>query len=818
MPASCFNQYNVGVLQSPSSSPRPDFARVLAQKLGRGRLLLVGIEPRGLEQRGAEAGFAVTAVPSVRQLEKMETGNGNFPRFDRAVWFCPATEKPDERDIDLLAQQANELVLVPGPGVEFFKIRPTLVDRFSGRGFVPDYDRDLSELGPGSIRLIRQKTDVPAQLVPAAESALLRLHLQTRNLERTLHVRSSELEAADRHIARLEEKILKLREATQELKQLKKDKQALRKCPERKVGQVLLAPYRLPQKLFREVRKQWRKPNESKPHENSSSEYQIWLEKHRVSPARLPAMREEARKFAHQPLVSIITPIFNPTVAGLEEAIKSVLAQAYENWELILIDDASTHSDTLAALPDLMQCDARIRFARREENGGISAASNDGLALARGEWVGFLDHDDLLEPDALFEVVRILQSHPDADLIYSDEDRLTENGFEKPLLKPDWSPDYFLSYNYLSHFTCLRRALLEEVGPFHPQYDGVQDYDLYLRVSERTNRIHHVPRVLYHWRRTATSTADNIWRKPRAMDAGKRVIEAHLERRGEPGHVTINWRTYAYWVKRDIRTEEKISIIIPAHNLIGSLARCIDSLTSITRYPNYEIVIVDNDSPSDDARAYFSTTPHRVLHFAGPANPSALNNFAVKETSSPWLLFLDNDIEVIDGDWLNLMAAHVQRREVGAVGARLLARDHTVQHAGMVLGVGDIADYAFRGFPADHPGVSRQLQIIRNYSAVTGACLLTRRDVFEEVGGFDEERLPVNYNDLDLCLKMRRAGYLIVYTPFARLYHHKSSGRQRAPETSEAKVIRERWTEVLVHDPYYNPNLSRKRADFSLGE
>ena len=323
--------------------------------------------------------------------------------------------------------------------------------------------------------------------------------------------------------------------------------------------------------------------------------------------------------------------------------------------------------------PNLVQRDARIRFARREENGGISVASNDGLALARGEWVGFLDHDDLLEPDALFEIVRILQSHPDADLIYSDEDRLTENGFEKPLLKPDWSPDYFLSYNYLSHFTCLRRALLEEVGLFQPQYDGVQDYDLYLRVSERTNRIYHVPRVLYHWRRTATSTADNIWRKPKALDAGKRAIEEHLRRRGEAGHVTIDWRTYAYRVKREIRVEEKISIIIPVRDRIDSLARCVDSLTSITRYHNYEIVIVDNDSASDDARAYFSTTPHRVLHFPGPPNFSALNNFAVEQTASPWLLFLNSDIEVIDGDWLTVMAEHVQRREVGAVGARLLS-------------------------------------------------------------------------------------------------------------------------------------------------
>jgi O-antigen biosynthesis protein len=602
------------------------------------------------------------------------------------------------------------------------------------------------------------------------------------------------------------------------LKQLKKDKHALRKCPERKVGQVILAPYRLPQKLFREVRKQFRTSNESAPRETSSNEYQVWLEKHRLPADQIPALREEARQFAHQPLISIITPVFNPPARGLEDAINSVLAQAYENWELILIDDASTDPETLAVLPTLIARDPRIRFARREENGGISIASNDGLALAKGGWVGFLDHDDLLEPDALFEIVRLLQSHPDADLIYSDEDRLTENGFEKPLLKPDWSPDYFLSYNYLAHFTCLRRALLEEIGVFKPRYDGVQDYDLFLRLSEKTQRIYHVPRVLYHWRRTDTSTADNIRRKPKALEAGKHAIEEHLQRRGEAGHVTIDWRTHAYWVKRDVRIEEKVSIIIPTRDQIDLLRGCLDSLTSKTRYHNYEIVIVDNDSASEEARAYFVSTPHRVLHFPGPFNFSAVNNFAVEQTESPWLLFLNNDIEVIDGDWLNTMAEHIQRREVGAVGARLLYPDDTIQHAGVVVGVGYIAQHAFHRFPAEHPGVSRQLQITRNYSAVTAACLLTRRDVFEEVGGFDEERLPVTYNDVDLCLKMRRAGYLIVYTPFARLYHHESASRRRSVEPMEAEVMQERWPEILQRDPYYNPNLSRKRADFSLGE
>jgi O-antigen biosynthesis protein len=814
LPASCFNQYNVAVLQRSSSPVRSDLVRLLAQKFGRGRLLLLGDEAR---DAGEHAGVVVTACASVDQLEKIQAGNGNNPALDRALWIYRSAGEID-RTIEMLAQLTDEIILAPGAGAEFLKARPVLVEGFNAHGFMPDYSSDLEEFGAGSIRLLRQRKESADALVSSAESALLRLHLQTRHLERTLRTRTSELEAADRHIAKLEEKILKLREATRELKQLKKDKQALRKCPERKVGQVILAPYRLPQRLFREVRKQLRPPKESKPRETSTNEYQAWLEKHRVPAERIPAMREEARQFTHQPLISIITPLFNTPIAGLEETVHSVLAQAYENWELILIDDASTDPDTLAALPGLVARDARIRLARRQENGGISRASNDGLALAKGEWVGFLDHDDLLEPNALFEVVKLLQGHPDADLIYSDEDRLTENGFEKPLLKPDWSPDFFLSYNYVSHFTCLRRKVVEEVGYFQPQYDGVQDYDLYLRVSEQTDRIFHVPRVLYHWRRTDTSTADNIWRKPKALEAGKQLIEEYLKRRGENGHVAVDWRTYAYWVKREIRVEEKISIIIPVRDRIDELRRCLDSLTTKTRYQNYEIVIVDNESSSEEARSYFDATPHRVLHFPGPCNHSAINNFAVEQTESPWILFLKPELSVIDHDWLNTLAEHVQRPEVGAVGARLLYPDDTVQHAGIVLGPEEIARPAFECFPAEHPGVCRQLQVTRNYSAVSAACMLTRRDVFLEVGGFDEEGLPVAFNDVDLCLKMGQAGYRIVYTPFARLYCDESASGHRDVEPRETDVMREKWPKALERDPYYNPNLSRKRADFSLGE
>jgi GT2 family glycosyltransferase len=806
------------VLRSPPHSVRSDFAQFVAQKFGRGPFLVIGPEREELKRQFEQAGAQATVCASVAELASMLPQDGSASQADLAVWFYPPEKIHDERTAEEIAIRAREVLLVSGVGAEIAKRRPHLVESFRRFGLRPDYECDLGDFEPTALRLVRKTGESAEALVPAVESAFARLHRHVRGLQRTLSTRMSELEAADRHIAKLEEKLLKLKEAKRQLKQLKAEKQALRKSPERKIGQVLLAPYRLPQKLLREVRKRFPKPNESHRLSGGTSEYHGWIEKRRVQSDELGALRDQARAFAYQPCISIITPVFNTPVPWLTQCVESVLAQTYEEWELILIDDDSTEPEMLRCLTELAARDSRIVLAKDEKRGGISAASNRGLALAQGDWVAFLDHDDLLEPDALFQNVKWLQDHPDADLIYSDEDKLTEEGFDSPIFKPDWSPDYFLSCNYLCHFTLIRRELVKQVGGFRSEFDGAQDYDLFLRITEQTNRIDHIPRVLYHWRRSLTSTADNIRRKPGSLETGRLALEAHLERRQEAGHVAVDWRTHAYWIKRELAEAKKISIIIPVRDRVDLLARCLDSLTSKTSYAPYEIVVVDNDSQSEEARAYFSHFKHRLLHYSGPFNFSAVNNFAVEQADSPWLLFLNNDTEVIDGDWLTTMAEHVQRPEVGAVGPRLLYPDDTVQHAGIVVGVGGIAEHAFRGLPAEAPGVCRQLQVTRNYSSVTGACLLTRRDVFDEVGGFDEERLPVTFSDVDLCLKMRRAGYLIVYTPFAKLYHHESGTRRRTVEPLESEVMRARWAEVLERDPYYNPNLSRDRADFSLGK
>ncbi len=630
------------------------------------------------------------------------------------------------------------------------------------------------------------------------------LNARLRALQRTLDMRGAEVEDAHRHIAELEEKLLKLKEYRRELKSLREERRRLRKSPERRVGQVLLAPYR--KKVWRKFRgEQRRRP---------TTEYQKWFEQHRASAQDLHLMGDEARTFASRPLISVVTPVFDTPVKRLEEAVQSVLAQAYENWELVLIDDGSTDPDLLRVLPHLARRDRRIVTASLGKHEGISAASNRGLELARGDWVTFVDHDDVLEPDALFRIVQLLQTHPDADLIYTDEDKLGEGGFEAPVFKPDWSPDFFLSYNYVGHLTAARRDLVQKAGGFRSEFDSAQDYDLFLRVIELTNRIHHIPRILYHWRRSESSSSISVRQKPQQLDASRRAIEDHLKRRSESAHVAVDWRTHAFRVRRELSEAKKIAIILLNFPRGEALEQCLESLTTKTDYPNYEILVVQNDT-SPGASVCVSRFPYRLLNFARGANDSAAKNYAASQTDAPWFLFLDGSIEAIDADWLTIMAEHVQRPEAGAVGACLLNWSGSVEHAGIVMGVNGTVQQAFRGFPAEHPGPNRQLQVTRNCSAVSSACMLARREVFNQVSGFDE-RLSGTLADVDLCLKMRREGYLIIYSPFAKLYWHETLP-DKLDDSSKA-IMRQRWADVLERDPYYNPNLSRERADFLLGK
>jgi GT2 family glycosyltransferase len=787
-----------------------DFARAISRKFEHGRFLVIGANSQKLGSQFAEVGREAEVWSYDDVVSTLSEGAGNV-RFETAIWFYPSGANRDDRVVEALSRCADTIVLVPGPGAGAANRRPQLVQCFGHFGFVPDYDCDLIDLNPGAVCLRPPSREPTGDGVPAVEIAFARLSGQLGALRRTLEIRGSELQEAHRHIAALEEKLLKLKEYRRELKLLKEQRQMLRKSIERRVGQVLLAPYRLPEKLAKTVRKrlprQKRKPAESA----AQSEYQKWFAQHRANAQDLKRMRDEARAFASRPLISVITPVFDTPAERLEEAVESMLAQAYDNWELVLVDDGSTATELLRLLPRIVARDRRIVMASLGKHEGISAASNRGLALARGEWITFLDHDDVLEPDALFHIIKVLQRHPEADLIYSDEDKLGDDGFEAPLFKPDWSPDFFLSCNYLGHLTAVRRDVVQKAGGFRSQFDSAQDYDLFFRVIEQTNRIHHIPRVLYHWRRSESSSAISVRQKPGQLEAARRAIEAHLMRRGEPAHVTIDWRTHAFCVRRELLEPRKISVIIRSCRGPESLERCVGTLTAQTSYPNYEIVIVQDDKIPETA-THFS---HRLLYLSEAVHDSAAKNYAVEQTDSPWLIFIDDSIEVIGPDWLTIMAEHIQRPKVGAVGARLINPSDAIEHAGIVVGVSNIAQPTFRSFQAEHTGANRQLQLTRNCSAVPSACMLTRREVFQQVGGFDES-LSGTLADVDLCLKMKRAGHLIVYTPFAKLYWHEVQP-DKVDASGEA-IMRERWAGILDGDSYYNANLSRERADFSLGK
>jgi GT2 family glycosyltransferase len=462
--------------------------------------------------------------------------------------------------------------------------------------------------------------------------------------------------------------------------------------------------------------------------------------------------------------------------------------------------------------------DPRIHVKQLSENRGIAGASSEALAMATGEFIGLLDHDDELTPDALWEVASWLNRIPELDLLYSDEDKLTADGVRvEPFFKPDWSPDLLLSMNYITHFTVFRRSLLEGVGGFRSGYEGAQDYDVLLRVTEKTNRIAHVPKILYHWRMADTSAASSATAKPFASESGRRAVEDALKRRGQEASVEV-LAPGRYRARYKIPKSPLVSIIIPTKDQVRLLQQCVTSIEGKTSYHPYEIVVIDNNSIDPETVHYLDalSDKHRVLRYPRPFNFSAINNFGADKAKGEHLLFLNDDTQVIDGEWLAALVEQAQRPEVGAVGAKLLYPDNSIQHAGVTLGICGGAGHAFRKLPNNRTAYFGLADLTRNCSAVTAACMIIPRKVFEEVGGFDEE-LKVVYNDVDLCLRIRKQGYLIVYTPFAVLYHFESATRGRLRPTREEELFCRRWSETIrLGDPYYNPSLTLAREDWSL--
>lgn len=557
--------------------------------------------------------------------------------------------------------------------------------------------------------------------------------------------------------------------------------------------------------------------------------YPNWLARNEV--LDIEAMTQEIATFHYQPKISIAMPVYNVEEKWLRLCIDSILNQVYTNWELCMADDASTDPNVKKILTEYQQLDERIRVVFREQNGHISEATNSALAIATGEFVALLDNDDELSINAFYEVVKVLNENPELDLIYSDEDKIDMDGNRSdPAFKPDWSPDLLLGTNYISHLGVYRRSILEEIGGFRKGYEGSQDYDLVLRFTEKTTkeRIKHIPKVLYYWRMLPTSTAVDQGSKGYAFEAGLRAVQDALVRRGINGHATHGAANGLYDVYYDIESEKLVSIIIPTKNGYKDVQRCVSSIIEKTTYKNYEIIMADNGSTDPKMHELYAEfeqqLPGRffVESIDIPFNFSTINNRAAKKAQGEYLLFLNNDTEVITENWLTLMVSFAQQERIGCVGAKLLYPNNTVQHAGVILGLGGVAGHGHYGYPHGDLGYFGRLTINVNYSAVTAACLLMKKADFDAVGGF-EEAFTVAFNDVDLCLKVQALGRDNVWLHEAELYHFESQtrgyddkGKKKKRFEQEKVMMEEKWGPLIENDPFYNPNLTRDIPNFSL--
>lgn len=555
--------------------------------------------------------------------------------------------------------------------------------------------------------------------------------------------------------------------------------------------------------------------------------YGPWFEKHKPSAEELE--RQRKKKWKNPPLISVAVPAYRTPPGFLEQMILSVKEQTYPHWELCIVNASRGEDGMEQVLGRYAGGDERIRVKNLEENLGIAGNTNEALEMARGEFVGLLDHDDLLAPQALFRIAEALTADPQADAVYTDEDKVTTDLSEhfQPHFKPDFNLDLLRSNNYITHFFVVRTRLAREAGGFCREFDGAQDYDFIFRCTEEAQKVLHVPEVLYHWRTHKASTADNPASKMYAFEAGKRAIEAHLARCGQEGTVSLRKDLGFYRVEYPVQGEPLVSILIPNRDQKETLEKCLNSIWEKSTYNNYEILIVENNSSSPEIFDYYREIEKRpgvrILTWKEGFNYSAINNFGEKSAAGDYLLFLNNDVEVINPRWIEELLGNCQRKEVGIVGAKLYYPDDTIQHAGTVIGIGGIAGHAFLNMPRSRTGYLHKASLQMDLSAVTAACMMMKRQVFKQLGGF-EERLSVAFNDVDLCLRTVQAGYLVVYNPEVELYHYES--KSRGAEDSEEKVrrfqeeiefMRCRWMDLLKKgDPYYNRNLTLSKWNYSL--
>ncbi len=565
---------------------------------------------------------------------------------------------------------------------------------------------------------------------------------------------------------------------------------------------------------------------------NGTQDYADWIKLYdTIDDDDREAIAAAIGKMIDPPLISVVVPVYETPERYLRAAIDSVRQQLYPRWELCIADDASTAPHLRSVLERYRAIDPRIKVCYRNENGHISAASNSALTLAEGSFVALLDHDDVLPEHALYVVAAVLDADPEIDLIYSDEDKIDANGWRfDPYFKSDWNPDLMLSQNMFCHLGVYRRSLIEKIGGFRCGFEGSQDYDLVLRALSLTtpNRIRHIPHILYHWRAIPSSVALCPGVKAYAVDRARRAITDHLAERGIAAQVSSSPHPAFNRVCYSLpEPASRVTIVIPTRDRVDLLRTCVEGLLYRTDYPDLEILIVDNQSKEPATQVYLdqlSGDPRiRILSYDAPFNYSAINNFAVARATGSLLCLLNNDVEVITRDWLAEMASNALRPGIGAVGALLYYPDGRIQHAGVIVGLGGVAWHAHHGLRRGDFGYFGRAAVAQNLSAVTAACLVMPKAVFDEVGGFNEKDLSVAFNDVDLCLRIREAGYRIVWTPHAELYHHESASRgldtdpdkiQRA--NAEIGYMLRRWSHILDHDPYYNPNLRLKGDAFRL--
>lgn len=538
-----------------------------------------------------------------------------------------------------------------------------------------------------------------------------------------------------------------------------------------------------------------------------------------------------------QPLVSesgltfsVIVPVFNTSPKMLNDCVQSVLKQSYKNWELILVDDASDKKETLNKLIEIEALDPRIKIIRHDVNQHISLASNTGIAAAQGGFIGVLDHDDTLSPYALNEIAYVIGQNPKVKWLYSDEDFIsTANQRFNPHFKTDWNPHLLRSHNYITHFCVYEANLLKQLGGFRKGFEGAQDYDLALRMSEivSADKIVHIPKVLYHWRVHKESSSSGNHAKPYTVEVGRRALQEHLERSSVYANVENTSNHNFYKVDYLLKEWPKVSIIIPTRDQYEVLKECVDSIFEKTTYANYEIIIMDNQTECPKAKAYLAQLSEnqkvKVVLFNDAFNYSKINNYAVEHCGGEYLVLLNNDTKVITPDWLQKLVGIASQPRSGCVGAKLLYPDSTIQHAGVVLGLGGYAAHSHRCLKENQHGYFNRPHLIQNVSAVTGACLVIKKSIYLEVGGLDEN-FQVAYNDVDFCLRVKEAGYENVYCAEAKLFHFESKTRGSDHQNvekisrfeSEKRRLKERWGEIIENDPFYSPHLTRGREDFTI--